>query len=93
MSQDERFYRDQLTSYDAKDATFYADLYPSRGVKYIQIGLEHVRASDDIRVSFDFGRNGFVIEMSRWTGDDQTGRLWQEVAFVGAWSLDERKED
>ena len=52
-------------------------------VKTIEIGLEDVRAADNIRVSYDFERDGWKIEQaSRDMVDDED---WQEVAFVHAW--------
>ncbi len=49
-------------------------------IKEIEIGLEHVRAADSIRVRYDFDRDGYVILQSSADPDD-----WQEVAFVQAW--------
>jgi hypothetical protein len=48
-------------------------------VKQIQIGLIDIRAADDIRVSYDHNRNGWVIQQALDDG-------WTEVAFVEAWS-------
>ena len=59
-------------------------------VKQIQIGLIDVRAADDIRVSYDFDRNGWVIQQAsvfEWEPDDtEQDQGWTEVAFVEAWS-------
>lgn len=68
------------------------DLNPAAGIAHIEVGLEHVRAADNIRISYDFERDGYVIEQSRWTDDNLLGELWQEVAFIRSWSLDERTE-
>lgn len=50
-------------------------------VTSIDIGLEHVRASDGIRIKYDFERDGWVILQSSELPDD-----WQEVAFVRSWA-------
>ena len=59
-------------------------------VKQIQIGLMDIRAADDIRVSYDFDRNGWVIQQAsvfEWEPDDtEADQGWTEVAFVKAWS-------
>lgn len=62
--------------------------YPrSKGnAKSVVVGLLDVRAAEDIRISFDFERNGWKIEkptVSEWEADDKVcDRCWVEVAFV-----------
>lgn len=90
MDQDEAFYRNNLTHYYKARRTFSADLQPVGGVAFIKVGLEHVRAADDIRISYDFDRDGYKIEQSRITADYQSMEDWQEVAFIPAWGLDTR---
>jgi len=60
--------------------------YPniSPNAKYLEIELDHVRASDGIRVSYDFERDGWAIEQSSDLKDDDPD--WQEVAFVRSWA-------
>jgi len=56
------------------------------------VGLMDVRAADDIRITYDFDRDGYVIQQVPLTGteyDFQEGE-WTEVAFVPAWQLDAR---
>ena len=75
------------------DKTLHIDLVYPRGenaeVKAIQIGLLDVRAADDIKVSYDFDRDGWVIcqaSVFEWGADDEVcDPDWQEVAFVKAW--------
>ena len=59
-------------------------------IKRIQIGLMDVRSSDDIRVSYDYARNGWLIEQpskSEWDSSDAVcDQCWVEVAFCEAWS-------
>lgn len=71
------------------DETCTVEIFPP-WVRYVEIGLEHVRAADSIRVSYDFERDGYKIEQSRITDDNPQMNLWQEVAFIPAWGLDER---
>ena len=74
------------------------DLLPrSEGAaKFIQVGLEDVRSADDIRVSYDFDRDGWVVEQAsrfEWDADDTVcDPDWAEVSFVQAWAREERKE-
>jgi hypothetical protein len=84
----EEYYRKSLTRYNPP--VFNAELQGE--IKYIEVGLEHVRAADSIRISYDFDRDGYRIEQSRLTEDDQMMDDWQEVAFIPAWGLDERKD-
>ena len=55
------------------------------------IGLMDVRAADDIRVSYDFDRDGWKIEQQSefvWSmNDPKRDPGWTEVAFVKAWQL------
>lgn len=75
--------------------TIYVDLwYPGCDpeAKYISIGLMHVRAADAIRISYDFERDGYLIEQQElFSHPDGTvvaeGR-WMEVAFIKAWQLE-----
>ena len=59
-------------------------------IEALVIGLSDVRAADDIRVSYDFDRDGWKIEQAscyEWAYDDkECDPDWQEVAFVKAWA-------
>lgn len=61
----------------------------------IQIGMMHVRASDDLRISYDFDRDGWKIEQAgvfSWPEGEEPDSDWQEVAFVRAWARDIRED-
>lgn len=63
--------------------------------KFIEIGLMDVRAADSIRVSYDFGRDGWVIEQASkfaWGAREDVDPDWKEVAFVQAWERAETEE-
>ena len=64
--------------------------YPRNSVKdSIIVELVDVRAADDIRISYDFERDGWKIEqasMFSWPAGSDCDRDWQEVAFVQAWT-------
>ncbi len=70
---------------------------PNRQVRYVEFDQESVRASDGIRVSYDYERDGYVIEQAskfEWDAADTVcDRDWQEVAFVQAWGRDTRDDD
>ncbi len=55
-------------------------------IKKIVVGLMDVRATDDIRISYDKKRDGWKIEQAstfKWDGGDEIcDPDWQEVAFV-----------
>jgi len=67
---------------------WYPDV-PDSDVRKIVVGLMDVRATDDIRISYDKDRDGWKIEQAsifEWEADnDVCDPDWQEVAFVQAW--------
>lgn len=75
-----------------KPDTILVDLwYPrNEGMRdKIEIGLMDVRASDGIRVSYDFDRDGWIIEQGSvwaWGPEEKTDCDWQEVAFLKSWA-------
>lgn len=69
-------------------------------VTHLAIDLMDVRASDGIRISYDFDRDGWVIEQPKFTmvdkGVDKNGTKlaeeivdWKESAFVQSWAREE----
>jgi hypothetical protein len=64
-------------------------------IKHIYVGLVDVRAADNIRISYDFERDGWVIEQAsvfEWNDNDKVcDPDWQEVAFVQSWARDTSK--
>ena len=58
-------------------------------IKYVEVGLVDVRATDNIRISYSHDRNGWVIEQASifsWDVDDkECNEDWQEVAFIESW--------
>lgn len=59
-------------------------------VRYVVVNQESVRASDGIRMFYDFERDGWVIQQGsvwEWEADDtQCDEDWQEVAFIQSWA-------
>lgn len=72
---------------------WYPDV-PNSDVSKLVIGLMDVRASDDIRVSYDKDRDGWKIEQAsifEWDADDKVcDPDWQEVAFIQAWARENK---
>ncbi len=74
------------------DVMFVDHGYPrsENNPKYIVVGLCDVRAADSIRISYDFDRDGWVVEQASifsWDADDkEMDSDWAEVAFVQAWA-------
>lgn len=78
---------------DPVTRTAYIDIwYPQSedNPKYVRLDLMDVRAADDIRVSYDFERDGWKIEQASkfsWPPDEEVfDPDWQEVAFVQSWA-------
>lgn len=67
------------------------DLFYPRSNKpdKVIIGLSDTRAADDIRIHYDFTRDGWVVEQASvfaWEADDEVmDPDWKEVAFIQAW--------
>ncbi|HYQ47177.1 MAG TPA: hypothetical protein VER11_34640 [Polyangiaceae bacterium] len=61
------------------------------------VGLVDVRAADDIRIEYDFERDGWSIRQAsvfEWPiGDTVCDPDWQEVAFVQAWGRQKNAAD
>ncbi len=82
-----------LSKVGIKGDTIVAELwYPrTKGEPaFINIGLVDVRASDGIRVHYDFDRDGWVIEQPTklcWKSEEEPDMAWKEVAFVRSWQL------
>ena len=55
--------------------------------QHVEINQESVRASDGIRVHYDYDRDGFVIEQPI-PAEDIINKKWVEVAFVASWGQD-----
>lgn len=79
-----------------QDRTIHVDLeYPriETHPNAIEIDLMDVRASDGIRVEYDFSRDGWVIKQPKWTEIEVSPRTfvthedWIEVAFIQSWQL------
>lgn len=62
-------------------------------VKYVAIDQEAVRASDGIRVCYDYERDGWSIQQPKrlsWPADDPVCDWgWTETAFVRSWAINE----
>ena len=63
-------------------------------IKAIQVGLMDVRTADDIRIEYDFERDGWVIKQAQvfeWSADDEIcDPQWKEVAFIEAWASEKK---
>jgi hypothetical protein len=69
--------------------------YPRTGdnPKFIEIELMDVRAADNLRVSYDYKRDGWVIEQqqSKISGICSDKGEWKEMYFAEAWALEEEE--
>jgi hypothetical protein len=87
--------QNDITDVAVHGDTAHIDIwYPrSSEVKFIEVGLMDTRSSDGVRVSYDFERDGWVIEQSAPTMEDRgTHREmvdhWQEVYFARSRALE-----
>jgi hypothetical protein len=78
-----------------RDDTLYVELtYPNIATpeqcRFIYVNQESVRASDGIRLHYDYDRDGWVVEQASkfsWSDDDEVcDPDWQEVAFIESWA-------
>jgi hypothetical protein len=66
--------------------------------RYVCVNQESVRASDGVRLHYDYQRDGFVIEQPRRrikkTGPDTYEEVedWVEVAFCQSWHFEEDED-
>ena len=60
----------------------------------LEIDVECVRASDGIRLRYDFERDGYSIMQPVWDDDRFNIQSWEEVYFAQSWRFDNNiKED
>ena len=79
---------DDIKTYDN---TLCIDLnYPRNNpIKYFEVGLDDIRAADNIRISYDYDRDGYVIEQAskfKFRYDEVVDPDWKEVAFIKSWA-------
>lgn len=67
------------------------------GVTKIYIDQESVRATDGIRLQYDYERDGWIIEQASrfaWRADDNVcDPDWREVAFIQSWAREESEDE
>lgn len=66
-------------------------------VRYLGVGISTGRASDGIRIHYDFERDGYSIEQPQqlsWNCDDKVCDMkWKETAFVQSWHFYKEQEE
>ena len=66
-------------------------------VRYLTVGISTVRASDGIRIHYDFERDGYSIEQPQqlaWSADGKVcDEKWTETAFVQSWHFEKEQEE
>jgi hypothetical protein len=69
---------------------------PAGPCRYVVVDQESVRASDGVRLHYDYQRDGLVIEQASrfaWARTGDCDPDWQEVAFVQSWARAETPEE
>ena len=87
-----KLHRECKVEISVEDRTVGIDLCYSRiedgRPNAVEVGLMDVRAADSIRVSYDFERDGWLIQQATrfsWETGESPDPGWVEVAFVQAW--------
>lgn len=67
-------------------------------INEIEIGLSDVRASDGIKIHYDFERDGYVVEQPYFIEVDKgdyidQGIDWKETGFFQSWALEEENKE
>jgi hypothetical protein len=90
-------YKKGISIEEREDTITTEFLYPrSNQIKFIEVGLCDVRATDNIRISYDFDRDGWKIEQSyineidKGSYIDAATNIWEETAFLPSWNLEEK---
>lgn len=87
----------QSTHGDEAHITVMYPNNPDSLIKHLVINQCSVRASDGVRLHYDYDRDGFVIEQaSKWEWDEKDEVCdpdWQEVAFVQSWARESDTDD
>jgi len=75
-------------------------LYPRNDghIKEIEIGLSDVRASDGIKIHYDFKRDGYVVEQPYYIEVDKGNYIdqeqhWEETGFFQSWALEDKNKE
>lgn len=73
-----------------EDAILVDLCYPRCGQRptAVEVGLSDVRAADSVRISYDFDRDGWIVQQATrfsWEMHEDPNQGWVEVAFVQAW--------
>jgi len=83
---------DPLKEAEIRDQKIYLDIWYPRiegNPDTLHLGLMDVRASDGIRINYDFERDGWSIKQQAFHGHDTWSselKDWVEVAFVQSWA-------
>lgn len=75
---------------DTAQATIWYPRNKDVAFTHVQVSLMEVRAADDLRISYDFDRDGWKLEQAQffsWEVDDEVrDEGWVEVGFIKAWA-------
>lgn len=92
-------YEDDDVEFNVSNETAWIELkYPLLNkIKFVEIDQMSVRASDGIRVTYDYDRDGWSIQQpKRLIGDIGASHVdykWTEVYFAQSWAINEDPEE
>lgn len=73
------------------------DLNPLGKCRHVFVDQESVRATDGIRLHYDYARDGWVVEQAstfQWEANDSIcDPDWQEVAFIQSWAREKNTNE
>lgn len=67
--------------------------------RYVEVNQEATRASDGVRLHYDYERDGFVVEQPRprlkkiGNREYEHAEDWIEVAFLESWRFDTKNDE
>lgn len=75
----------------------YPNIGPPERARFVYLNQESTRASDGVRLHYDYARDGWVVcqpGKSVWRGDDEEmDEDWGEVAFIASWARMETEDE
>lgn len=66
--------------------------------KYVDVSISDVRASDGIRIEYDFDRDGYVIKQPIFVDVQKENYIeqeieWEETFFAKSWKLEYKNKE
>lgn len=88
-------YKEDIRIVDNGSTISFDLFYPGvdENPKFLLLGLCHVRAADNLRISYDFDRGGWKIEQFVCFDKYKENGQWEEKAFLRPWQIRKKIEN